>query len=192
MNSELLSLLIFGCLAAGVGIGRILGRLLPQHHLTGDTKDAVKLAMGLIATMSALLLGLLVSSAKGSYDTVRSEILQMAAKISLLDRMLALYGPDAAPLRVQFRTVVESAAQQMWSQDAHAATSTHAGNALYTAIQTLSPQDEVQRNLKSQAASVAVDIAQIRALLHSQSVASISGPLLVVVVIWLVVIFLSF
>jgi len=65
-------------------IGRGVRRHLPGHHLSGDSKDAVKLAMGLVATMTALLLGLLVSSAKGTYDTERSEVIQMAAKVTFL------------------------------------------------------------------------------------------------------------
>ena len=71
-------------------------RYLPQDHLSAESKDAVKLAMGLVATMTALLLGLLISSAKGTYDTVRSEVSQMAAKVAFLDRVLAAYGPEAA------------------------------------------------------------------------------------------------
>jgi len=49
-----------------------LRAVLPENHLSADTKDTVKLAMGLVATMTALVLGLLVASAKGSYDTQRS------------------------------------------------------------------------------------------------------------------------
>ena len=68
MNTEIISLIIFGCVIGAVLIGRSLSRRLPQDHLTADTKETVKLAMGLLGTMSALLLGLLVASAKGSYD----------------------------------------------------------------------------------------------------------------------------
>src|SRR5512136_2749398 len=98
MNTEVISLLIFGSLAGAVWLGRCLRRFLPEHHLSSDTKEAVKLAMGLVATMAALLLGLLVSSAKGSYDTVRGEVIQMAAKTAFLDRVLTAYGPEAAPV----------------------------------------------------------------------------------------------
>ena len=193
MNTTLTTAVIAASLCAGVLLGTWIRRRLPQAHLTSDTKDAVKLAMGLVATMAALLLGLLVSSAKGSYDTVRSEILQMAAKISFLDRVLSLYGPEAAPMRGQFRVAVESAARQMWSDDEDNAASVHqAGDALYAAIQALSPQDDLQRSLKSQAASLGVELAELRALIHAQSLASISGPMLLVVVLWLVIIFVSF
>jgi hypothetical protein len=76
MNTPLTAAIVSACLLAAVWIGMWIRRLVPEHHLSGDTKDTVKLAMGLVATMSALLLGLLVSSAKGSYDTTRSQVIQ--------------------------------------------------------------------------------------------------------------------
>lgn len=80
----------------------------PQDHLSADSKDAVKLAMGLVATMTALVLGLLVSSAKDGYDTKRSEVIQLAANVTFLDRSLALYGPEAADARSELGALVET------------------------------------------------------------------------------------
>src|ERR1041385_9024349 len=99
MNSTLTSLVVFGCLVGSVVIGITIRGLLPEAHLSSETKDAVKVAMGLVATMSALVLGLLVSSAKSSYDIQRTEVIQMAAKVAFLDRVLAAYGPEAAGVR---------------------------------------------------------------------------------------------
>ncbi|MEI8042775.1 MAG: hypothetical protein WCL11_15290 [Verrucomicrobiota bacterium] len=193
MNPSFTAIVITACLFGTVLLGRRIRQFLPEHHLSADTKDAVKLAMGLVATMSALLLGLLVSSAKGSYDTLRSEVIQMAAKVTFLDRVLGLYGPDAAPLRVQFHAAIEEGTRQIWSASgATAAPNVHAGDGLYTGILALSPRDDTQRALKAQAANLAVDLGQLRTLIHAQSRASISRPMLVVVVLWLVIIFLSF
>lgn len=193
MNPILTAFIISACLCGAVLLGMRLRRRLPEHHLNAETKDAVKVAVGLIATMSALLLGLLVSSAKGSYDTVRSEVIQMAAKVTFLDRVLHLYGPEAAPLRAKFHGALEEAIRQMWSQDSRTASlNAHTGDALYLAIQSLSPRDDTQRSLKDQALSLATELAQLRTLLHAQSLASVSRPLLVVVVGWLVLIFFSF
>src|SRR6266576_1667778 len=114
MNTALAAVIVFGWLIGAVLLGRALRRLLPEEHLSGDSKDAVKLAMGLVATMSALVLGLLVSSAKGSYDTERSEVIQMAAKVAFLDRVLAAYGPEAAGIRAQLRETMEEGIRQMW------------------------------------------------------------------------------
>jgi hypothetical protein len=114
MNAFLTTSLLFGCLIGVVWVGRSVRRHLPEHHLSADSKDAVKLAMGLVATMTALLLGLLISSAKGGYDAQRSEVIQMAAKIAFLDRLLVLYGPEAVDARAQFHDAVAETVRRMW------------------------------------------------------------------------------
>src|SRR5215471_3856935 len=196
MNTALTGLIVFGCLVGAVLLGMSLRRLLPEHHLSADSRDVIKLAIGLIATMSALVLGLLVSSAKGSYDTERSEVIQMAAKVAFLDRLLAVYGPEAAEARVRFHGAVKEAVQQMWPEEtrqpAQLAPNAQAGNALYGVIQALSPQNDAQRKLKEQAISVGIDIGQLRSLLVAQGVPSISTPMLIILVSWLAIIFLGF
>jgi len=147
--------------------------------------------------MSALVLGLLVSSAKSSYDTERGEVIQMAAKVAFADRVLAMYGPDAADLRIRFHEGVEEAIKGIWPEEAQlsahlAAPNTQTGNALYVAVQNLSPRDDTQRKLKDEAASLATDLVQLRSLLQAQSVPSISIPMLIILVSWLVIIFLGF
>jgi hypothetical protein len=196
MNTAFTGLIVFACLIGAVLLGRILRRLLPEEHLTADSRDTIKLAMGLVATMSALVLGLLVSSAKGSYDTERSEVIQMAAKVAFLDRVLAVYGPEAAEARTRFHEAAEEAIQQMWpgqaGQPARFAPNAQTGNVVYGAVQALSPNDDTQRKLKDQATTVATDLGQLRSLLVAQSVPSISTPMLIILVSWLVVIFLGF
>jgi len=196
MNTTLTALIVFGCLVGAVLLGRGLRRMLPQEHLSADSRDVIKLAIGLVATMSALVLGLLVSSAKGSYDTERSEVIQMAAKVAFLDRLLAIYGPEAAEARVGFHDAVKQAVQQMWPEEARQpaqlAPNTQAGNVVYGVVQDLSPHDDAQRKLKEQAISVGIDIGQLRSLLAAQSVPSISTPMLIVLVLWLAIIFMGF
>jgi len=197
MNTEVISLIIFGCVVGSVFIGRTVSRLLPAEHLSTDTKATVKLAMGLLATMSALLLGLLVASAKGSYDNARNDVIQMAAKVVFLDRVLAGYGPETAETRALLREAVEELAHRSMQPPRvntlfNLAPNTQAGNAIYLSIQHLMPQDEMQRSLKAQATTLAVELGQLRTLLVAESISSISKPLLIVVGCWLVVIFLSF
>src|SRR5215467_3229761 len=104
MNTVLTALIVLACLIAAVLTGRTLRHLLPENHLSSESRDAVKMAMGLVATMSALVLELLVSSAKGAYDTERSEVIQIAAKITFFDRVLSAYGKWTAPERGFART----------------------------------------------------------------------------------------
>ena len=196
MNVILIAAILFACLGGSALLGRYIHRYLPEDHLSADSRDAVKLAMGLVATMTALVLGLLVSSAKDSYDTKRSEVIQMAAKVAFLDRVLALYGPEAAETRDDLRAAVNDAVGRIWSTDrrgpARLAASHQAGDALYLALQRLSPRDDAQRTLKTQVQSLVVDLGQLRSLLIAQSIPSISEPMLIILVSWLVVIFFGF
>lgn len=196
MNTEIMFAITFAALLIAILIGMMLRRLLPEGHLNSDTKDAVRLATGFLATMTALILGLLISSAKNSYDTVRSEVIQMSAKVSFLNRLLEAYGPEAAEARAHFRDAVENAIQSMWPEGPNrlerANPNVQAGDALYVSIQRLTPHDDLQRDVKNQALSVTAETGQLRTLLTAQLVASISKPMLVVLIYWLAIIFLSF
>ena len=118
MSSLTISLIMLACVFGGALLGLLLHAVLPQHHLSSETKDIVKLGMGLVGTMSALVLGLLVASAKNSYDTQSAELTQLSANIALLDRGLALYGPETKETRALLRDVVVRFHNQMWSKDA--------------------------------------------------------------------------
>jgi hypothetical protein len=196
MITTVIAAILFVCLVGVALLGRRVRRYLPEDHLSADSKDAVKLAMGLVATMTALLLGLLISSAKGTYDTVRGEVMQMAAKVAFLDRVLALYGPEAADARGECRDAVADAVRRMWPGEkggaAQLAPNKQMGDALYVAVHRLSPHDDSQRALKTEAVTLMVDLAQLRSLLQAQAIPSISRPLLMALVSWLVVIFLGF
>jgi len=192
----LISAILFAVLVGAALLGRRVHGYLPEAHLRADSRDAVKLAMGLVATMTALVLGLLVSSAKGTYDTARSEVIQMAAKVAFLDRVLALYGPEAAEARGELRAAIIDAVRRIWPTDrsgpAQLAPNQQAGDALYVTIQRLSPYDDAQRTLKVQVATRMVDLGELRSLLVAQSIPSISQPMLMILVSWLVVIFFGF
>lgn len=196
MTPAMTAVMVWACLLAAVLLGRGVRRLLPEHHLSGETKDTVKLAMGLVATMAALVLGLLVSSAKSSYDAERTQVIQMAGKVRFLDRLLALYGPDAVETRTQLHANVEDAIRRVWPEEkglpAELAPNVQAGDAVYWAIQHLSPEDDTRRSIKAQATGLAMELGQMRSLLVAQAVASVSNTLLIVMVSWLMVIYLSF
>src|SRR5436190_3316835 len=193
MNTTPASIILFACLVGVALLGRRVRRYLPADHLSADSKDAVKLAMGLVATMTALLLGLLVSSAKGTYDTARSEVIQMAGKVAFLDRVLALYGPEAADAHAKFRDVAADAVPRIWAEESgQLAPNEQAGDAFYLAVEDLSPHNDTQRVLKTQAATLLADLGQLRSLLQAQSIPSISKPLLIALASWLVIIFFGF
>ena len=196
MSPITISLIVFASVFGGALLGILLHASLPQHHLASDSKDIVKLGMGLVGTMSALVLGLLVASAKGSYDAQSAELTQMSANIALLDRALALYGPETKETRDLLRGAVSRMLDQMWSKDGTGASSqaptSAGGEILYEKIQGLAPKNDSQRSLQGQALNIAVDIGKTRWLMYEQAITSVSMPLLIVLVLWLTVIFVSF
>jgi hypothetical protein len=196
MNSTITGALVFACLFGAGLLGVRVRAALPEDHLSSETKDAVKVGMGLVATMAALVLGLLVASTKGAYDTQKNEVAQMAAKIVFLDRVLANYGSESAESRDLLRRSVGSAIDHMWpdkksSQTAQLDPSVSPSEAFFNSIQKLSPQNDVQRSLKSQAAQIATDLGQMRWLLFEQTETSISVTMLIVLISWLAIIFMS-
>jgi len=189
------SAIIFFCIFGGALLGMWLRGVLPKHHLDADTKDLIKLGVALIGTMSAMLLGLLVASAKSAYDAQRGELTQMAANTILLDRVLAHYGPETGQARGLLKSTVAGMLDRIWGKDGEdeSASSPQTRNEiLFDKIQELVPQNDSQRALKSQVESMAFNLGQMRWLLFAQGGSSISTPFLVVVVFWLSTLFVSF
>ena len=194
MSAIGIGLIVLVCVFGGSILGMVLHTILPEQHLSADSKDVIKLGMGLIATMSALVLALLTNSAKGSFDTQRNELTQMSASIILLDRVLAHYGPETKDARDLLKTTVANMINRMWPDEGsgRAQMEPVAAEAFYDKIQTLSPQNDVQRQLQAQAVKISVDVGQARWLLFEQGGRSIPMPFLVLLIFWVTVIFLSF
>src|SRR6516225_9951074 len=117
MSPLAISGIVFAVVFGGALLGMALRALLPEHHLSQDSKDVVKLGMGLIGTMAALVLGLLVASAKSSFDAQRNGLAQLSANLMLLDRILAHYGPEAKECRAQLRETVTTLLDQLWPEN---------------------------------------------------------------------------
>jgi Protein of unknown function (DUF4239) len=196
MNSPAISSIVFACVAGSALLGMLLRRILPEHHLAAESKDVVKLGIGLIGTMAALVLGLMVGSAKSSYDAQKNNLAQLSVKIVLLDRALAHYGPDAKEPRETLRTAVDRILAGIWpddrSQPAQLNPTAARAEVVYDQIQGLAPKTDAQRTLQGQALAIALDIGQLRWSLFQQSGSAISTPFVVVLVFWLSVIFASF
>ena len=188
MSPIAVSALVFACVFGGALVGMGLRAVLPEHHRSGESKELVRAAMALIGTMSALVLGLLVGSAKSSYDAQKDELTSLTAGTVLVDRVLSLYGPEAKNVREELRGLVASARDQIWQ----GTPPTKRADAVYAAIRRLSPKDPEQQALKDQATSLIVDLAKTRFLMREQRGSSVSTPLLVVVVFWLTINFISF
>ncbi len=196
MSSISISLMVAACLAAGVLLGVGLQRILPRHHLSTESRDVVKLGMGLTASTSALVLALLVASAKSSYDTQKSELTDLSTKIILLDRILAQYGPETHEARDLLQHTVSDFFNRIWPKDGASAPqldpAASGRELVYSRLQDLSPGNEAQRSLKAQALNLAFDLGKARWLLFEQRGSSVPTVFLVVFVFWLSVLFASF
>ena len=196
MSSITISFIVFACVFGGALLGILLRAVLPQNHLSAESKDIVKLGMGLVGTMAALVLGLLVASAKGSYDAQIGELTQGSSNILLLDRLLAQYGPETKEARALLRGAVVRFLDQTWSKGGASASGlpppSASAETLYDKIQGLSPKDGAQRSFQSQALSLVMDLRKMRWLVYEQETESVSLPLLVILVLWLTIIFISF
>jgi hypothetical protein len=198
VSAMAVSLIAFAIIFGGAFLGVFLRRALPGHHLADDAKDVVRLGTGLIGTIAALVLGLLIASAKSSYDTQSSQVQHVTADIILLDRLLAQYGPEARPIRDLIRRAVPAMVERIWGENASQTAkpapfaATSVAEDAFARIGELAPQTEAQRSLKARAVQVSTDLGQTRLALFVQAGSSIPMPFLAVLVFWLTIIFASF
>jgi hypothetical protein len=196
MSSMTISVIVFACVFGGALLGLLLRAVLPQAHLSGESKDVVKLGMGLVGTLTALVLGLLVASAKGSFDDQSKELTQLAAHVVLLDRLLAHYGSESAPARDLLRGAVGHVLETTWSANSldpgPSRSQLASQEALLDSIQKLAPKDDAQRSIRAQALQMVIDVGRTRWLMYEQRTATVSPILLIVVVFWLALILASF
>jgi hypothetical protein len=196
MSPMAIGWIVFALVFGSALLAMVVHNALPEHHLSADSKDVVKLGIALIATMSALVLSLLVASAKSAFDTRSNQLVQASADMIMLDRALARYGPETNEARSLLRHSVATTLERFWPADGakHIAIdpSESPVEALYDKIEALSPQSDLQRSMQSQAMTLAADVARTRLLLFEHLGASIPVPFLVVLVFWLCIIFASF
>ena len=199
MSPLVISLIAFGCIVGGMMLGMALRAVLPDHHLSEDSRDVVKLGTGMIATLAALVLGLLIASAKGNFDTMNIGLVHAGSKIILLDRLMAQYGPETREARDLLRRGVAFTIDNISQNGRSEQTETRALRAgigletIQDKLRQLSPQNDAQRWLQLQALRVSIEVAEVRWLLvERKGHSELPMPLFVILVFWLVVIFFIF
>jgi len=198
MSSMAIASIVFACVFGAALVGMLLRPMLPDEHLGADSKDVVKLAMGLVATMAALALGLLTGSAKTTFDMEDGQLKQVAADVIVLDRTLAHYGPDTKEIRASVRRLVTSRLATIWPEEGSTPVklddpeATAAVEVVDDQIRALSPQTDAQRVLQGRALQILGEVMRTRWLLLGQAGNSVQTPLLVVLVFWLAALFVSF
>ena len=198
MSALSLGLVTFVCAFGGALLGGYVRSLLPPTHLSKESQDVMRLGMGLVATMTALLLGLVTASARSSFDSQDNAIRASAVNILTLDRLLARYGPETKPTRELLKKTLTQRVDEMWPSDGSASLglskmpAAPAVEEIENQILQLSPANDTQRWFKSEALKLSEDVMKTRWRILGSQDGAVSELFLVVVVFWLTVTFASF
>jgi hypothetical protein len=198
MNPSVIALIMLVIVFGGALLGLWLQKVLPDQHLSTETKEVVRLASALVATISALVLGLLVSSAKGSFDRFDDELTQNAARVVMLDRTLDEYGPQARDIRHALKTRYAKRMELLYATDAEGNKAVDSWGVITqeenidTKIFALVPDSPVQQGLQARAVELNSEINMTNALIHAQREDSMPSALMIVLGAWLTLIFSTF
>jgi Protein of unknown function (DUF4239) len=194
VNALQVSLIVFACVFAGSIFGMFVRLALPEDHLSSESKEVVKLATGVVGTLTALVLGLLLASAQSSFNSKQTGLTKSAANVVLLDRVMAQYGTGTKDARELLRNSVATLLQTTAvSGVPQLNASVGSGlEAFQKMLRDLSPANDAQRSLQSRALQLSDDVAETRWLLSEQLSVSLPTPFLVVLTFWLAAIFFTF
>jgi len=198
MSSLVVALIVLVCVFGSGLLGLGLRTFLPDHHLSDDSTAIVKLGAGLMATLAALVLGLLIASAKVSFDRLNDEFTQTAATVIMIDRTVADYGPEAKDARALLRRTYASAVGRFYSEggagkaDVDAPESLARMEQFQQKLRELAPRNDMQRMLQSEALARSHVLAEARWILFRPGEGAIPKPFLAVLVLWVGILFAGF
>ncbi len=202
MNSIETGLTVAACVFAGGMGGLLLHGLLPEAHRSKETQDVVRLGTGMLSVLASLVLGLLIATAKQTYDRVDHEMRQYSADLLLLNETLRDYGDQAGEPRDLLRRHAEKVLHDIWPriaaqqllppvrlEDREAA---RLLERVRETIRALTPVDAGQKWLHEQALQISASLLRQRLVLIQQGGASVKPIILVILVSWISFIFASF
>jgi hypothetical protein len=196
MHSLLTALITLASLCAGTFLGSMIRNRLPDHHLRDDSRDVIKMASGMIATLVALVIGLLVTSSKSTYDQASGGVTQIGAKVILLDRLLERYGPETKAIRARIKEGIATSIERLWptgglNPSLTAIEQPTGMDEVHDMILQLAPQDEAHRILRSHAVTTCIELAHSRWLIIEQAQTPLPVAFLGMLIFWLTVLFAS-
>jgi Protein of unknown function (DUF4239) len=187
----------FIAILIGAAVGVILKRSLQAGLLDTGSKESIRLATGFLATLAALVIGLMIASAKNSFDSQNSNVRQLGTNAVLLDQMLTKYGPEAKTARTLLRETIPSATARIWRENIGKGTEPtfiigETAERFYNAVENLKPANAEQTSLKSRIIQLTTEMGRTRLLVFTEGDDAIPVPFFIVLVFWLMVIFASF
>ncbi len=197
MKDILIGLAVFAIIFGGAVLGMVLGKVLPDQHVSTDSRDSIRIVMGMLATLSAVVLGLLTGSSMTSLGEKENELRSAGVQFILLDRTLAEYGPETGQIRATLKGLLAERIGQIWPEEDKPVSLTALGsgagiNLVQRDLFALQPQTEQQRWLRSHALESTNRIAESRWTTIEQIGSRFPWGFFMVVVGWLAVIFASF
>jgi hypothetical protein len=198
MRPDLVAAIVLACTFGGAMLGMWLRTALPEQHVDDKSRSAINAGVGLIAAMTALVLGLVTASAKSAYDSVDTEVRATAVDILTLDRVLARYGPEASAARDDLKKVLERRVNDIWPPDSAGPVrldpqgSLAAGESLSERIRDLAPHTRSQELLQPRAQDLTEALLKVRWLVAAEGTRTIPTVFLVVLLLWLTLTFTSF
>jgi ABC-type amino acid transport system permease subunit len=196
MTNVITGLISFAAVFSGVVIGRFAARRLPRHHLSAETQSAVTVSVAVIGTLSALVLGLMISAANTSFSARSDEVRQLSLQLIRIDRNLRRYGPEAEDARAKLRAWATAKTQQLFPEKGQPSPSSETTIQMLENVQdallVLTPKDERQKYLQTLCVTLSSNLIQARWSLEARSGHSIPVPFLVLLIFWLAIVFASF
>ena len=192
-----ISSIVFVCIFGSAMLGCYLRTLLSDYHLTDDSMRVVTMSTGLITTLAAMVLGLLISSAKTSFESINDEVTQTASKVVLLDRSLVNYGPEAKETRELLHRAIASAIEMIFTEKGSRLAKLTAPERLtgmekfQAKLRELAPRNDAQRSFQSHALELSNELVQMRWLVIAHERNAMLPPFLAVLVLWLSIIFIG-
>jgi branched-subunit amino acid transport protein AzlD len=197
LSAVAVGLIAFALILSSIAIGLMMRRWVPEAHISGDSKEVIRLATALIGTMAAVVLALLFASTRSSFEATNASVGRMTTSVIELDHMLREYGPEGQALRKALRQDVLAIVASIWQDDVTVQQQSDAKVAgaqvkVLTMLRQVTPANPLQAAVQARALSVSGDLEQTRLSLIAQPGDSLSKPFVIVLVLWLCFIFLSF
>jgi ABC-type amino acid transport system permease subunit len=196
MASIIIGLISFTAIFGGVVIGMLLRRRLPDHHLNAETQSAVTVSVAVIGTLSALVLGLMITAANHSFSARSDEVRELSLQLIRMERNLVRYGPETDDVRAKLRTWGEAKTRQLFPTEGQAPPSSESTVVMLEKVQdavlALTPKDEKQTYLRTLCVNLSSTLIHARWSLETRAGHSIPVPFLVLLIFWLTIVFASF
>lgn len=196
MSHLTIALVSFAGIFGGALLGFFAARRLPGHHLNNETQTAVTVSVAVIGTLAALVLGLMITAANGSFTKRSEEVRELSLQLIRMDRNLRRYGPEAQDVRVSLRAWATAKIQQLFPEETKEAPTSDQTIEMLEGVQdglmALKPKDDRQEHLRALCLTLSSTMIQARWGLETHAGHSIPIPFLVLLIFWLAIVFASF